>query len=107
MAEVATYGVPEVTPELRGQRVVQMEFGPKARDGRGVGAFTHHGRHRVAGRHVQQEECDHHHAEEGRHGPEETAAHEADHWYVTCARVQRCPLKMTGTSHPEIGRAHV
>lgn len=63
--QVAAGDAPDVVPELRGQRIVEVQLGPQARDRGRVGALSHHGRDGIAWRDVQEQERDDEHTAQG------------------------------------------
>jgi hypothetical protein len=69
-----------VTEALR-ERIVEVQLRPEARDGDAVGALADHRFDGIARRDVEEQEGDDEHAEERRHGEQQSAEDEATHGF--------------------------
>ena len=64
-----------MTEALR-QRIIEVELRPQALNGLLVCVLTDHRLHRIAGRDVEEEECDDEDSEQRRHGEEQATQKE-------------------------------
>ena len=91
----------DVAPEAQREGVVEVQLRAQPGDGGGVGPLSDHGLDRIARRHIEQQERRDQHAAERRHEKQQPAPQRVRHGAgVRRTPVQRCPLKMTGSSHP-------